>query len=89
LHCSYIIKLTAISPPFARRVFELNDKVVLLISKMSALKDEVYKIKKEREDNKKTIKDITKKIKQYEDKRPRKRSINDITDGAEENLKRT
>ena len=56
---------------------------------MSALKDEVYKIKKEREDNKKTIKDITKKIKQYEDKRPRKRSINDITDGAEENLKRT
>jgi hypothetical protein len=88
MHCSYIVKLTAVAPPFARRLNELSNEVVLLTSKTSALKDEVDKIKKEREGDKKTMEDMTKKIKQYEDERLRKRSINDVTDGAEENLER-
>jgi len=88
MHCLCIVKLTAVAPASARRVCELNNKVALLTIEMSALKDGVYKIKKEMEDDKKKIEDMTKWIKQYEDERPRKRSINDVIDGAEENFKR-
>jgi hypothetical protein len=42
------------------RVYELNNKVILLIRELRELKDNVYKIKKEKEDNKRNIEDIIK-----------------------------
>jgi hypothetical protein len=82
MHCS-CIKLTAVGPASVRRVYELNNKVVLLIRELRELKDDVCKIKKEREDDKRNIEDMTKWIKQYGDARPQKRSIHDVMDGAE------
>jgi hypothetical protein len=61
---------------------------VLLTAKVDTLEDELSEVKGEMKDGKQNIEDMMKKIKQYEDERPQKRSINDITDGAEGNLER-
>lgn len=62
MHCSCIIELIAITPPFARRLNELNNEVVLLISKMNILKDEISETKKEMKDFKENIKGMIKRI---------------------------
>ncbi len=84
MHCSCITELTAVAPPFARRLNELNNEVVLLTSKMNILKDEISETKKDFEEK---MEGMIKKMEQYEEERSRKRSI-DTIDGAEERLER-
>jgi hypothetical protein len=59
-----------------------------LISDLNAMKDEVYKMKGEMQDDKRKVEEMRQRIKRYEDERPRKRSINDVAGVAEENSER-
>ena len=52
------------------------------------MKDKVYKMKREIQDSKSKVEEMRQRIKQYKDKRPRKKSINNVIDNTKENSER-